>query len=174
MLFFQPLNDMRENVCGITITTNHNNTNLKGEKRRQIHWHLDSWKQPEREYSKSTTGEAQLSKYWRNQYNSGNRNSIVQNNLWWHLINQTRLFTCNTTEYRLPLVVLCAPFFFLLSLSIVPRRHNFRATQTPHFVNLFSCSKVEISCHAVDVCRQLAYVRSKQEKFSKLPISTIL
>ena len=52
MLFFQPLNDMRENVCGITITTNHNNTNLKGEKRRQIHWHLDSWKQPEREYSK--------------------------------------------------------------------------------------------------------------------------
>ena len=33
MLFFQPLNDMRENVCGITITTNHNNTNLKGEKK---------------------------------------------------------------------------------------------------------------------------------------------
>ena len=33
MLFFQPLNDMRENVCGITITTNHNNGNLKGEKK---------------------------------------------------------------------------------------------------------------------------------------------
>ena len=33
MLFFQPLNDMRENVCGITITTNHNNANLKGEKK---------------------------------------------------------------------------------------------------------------------------------------------
>ena len=120
MLFFQPLNDMRENVCGITITTNHNNTNLKGEKKKTYTLAPRQLKTNWKGVLKSTTGEAQFSKYWRNQYNSGNRNSIVQNNLWWHLINQTSLFTSNTTEYRLPLVVLCAPFFFLLSLSIVP------------------------------------------------------
>ena len=45
MLFFQPLNDIRENVCGITIRTNHSNTYLIREKKKKktdIHRHLDS------------------------------------------------------------------------------------------------------------------------------------
>ena len=52
MLFFQPLNDMRESVCGITIMTNHNNTNLKGKKKDRYTLAPRQLKQPEREYSK--------------------------------------------------------------------------------------------------------------------------